>query len=138
MYTSCLDKEKEIGECSKENTCNSSEYPEKLNSSNEIIFPNAGKKIPVKIILCENEEVNSTQNGTEPFENNSSGNLTPSPLQNLTENFIRFSSSNINNFSIGDNIIVFLVYLICLLEVLMHIYFINLIIYFNKINSFYI
>jgi hypothetical protein len=102
MYTSCLEKEKETGECSKENTSNNSDYQEKLYSNTDIIFSNAGKKIPVRIILCENEEVNSTQNGTEPFENNSSGHLTPSPLQNLTENFIRFSNSNINNFSIGN------------------------------------
>lgn len=102
MYASCPEKEKEPGECSKENTSLNSDLPEKLNSNNDVIFSNAGKKIPVRIILSENEEVNSTQNGTEPFENNSSGHLTPSPLQNLTENFIRFSNSNINNFSIGN------------------------------------
>ncbi len=102
MYTSCLEKEKETGECSKENTSYNSDFPEKLNSNNDIILPNTGKKIPVKIILSENEEVNSTHNCTEPFENNSSGHLSPSTLQNLTENFIRFSNSNINNFYIGN------------------------------------
>lgn len=107
MYTSCLEKEKETGESSKENTSFNSDFPEKSNLTNDKVFPNTGKKIPVKIILCENEEVNSTQNGTEPFENNSSGHLTPSPLPNLTENFIRFSSSNINNFSIGNYLSLF-------------------------------
>ena len=123
MYASCPEKEKEPGECSKENTSLNSDLPEKLNSNNDVIFSNAGKKIPVKIILSENEEVNSTQNGTEPFENNSSGHLTPSPLQNLTENFIRFSNSNINNFSIGNlNLFFYIFFLVAFTKKFINIY----------------
>jgi len=105
MYASCSDKEKETGECSNEHSVIISDFPEKNNASINIVLPNTGKKIPIKIILSENEEVTSTENNTEPFENNSSGNLTPSPIQNFTESFIRFSNSNMNNFSIGNKYI---------------------------------
>ena len=106
MYTSCFEKEKEIGECSLkyDTTNNNNDYPIKINLTNDLIFSNQGKKIPIKIILSENEEVVSTANNTEPFENNSSGNVTPSPMQNFTENFIKFSNSNINNFTIGNTL----------------------------------
>ena len=101
MYTSWFEKEKDRGECSHEHINYNSDVIEKINSLNEMICANKPKKIPIKIILTDNEEVISTENNTEPFENNSSGNVSLSPIPNFTENFIRFSNSNINNFTIG-------------------------------------
>ncbi len=103
MYTSCFEREKELGECSNEHNSFNSDMIERNISfpNSENFFNNKHKKIPIKIILSENEEVISTENNTEPFENNTSGNNSPSPLQNFTENFIRFSNTNINNFTIG-------------------------------------
>lgn len=101
MYTRCLGNDKEKGECSSELVNSHSEATEKPFDFQESFNNNKLKKIPIKIILSENEEIASTQNNTEPTENNYSGNYSPSPLQNLTESFIKFSDSNINNFKIG-------------------------------------
>lgn len=102
MYiSSCFEKEKEIVECSNELISFHSEVIETPFNFQESFTNNKLKKIPIKIILSDNEEVASTDNNSEPLENNSSENYSPSPLQNFTEGFIRFSNSNINNFKIG-------------------------------------
>ena len=103
MHTSCFEKEKEIAECSNDYNSFNSELIEKnfTFNTNETFF-NKPKKIPIKIILSENEEVISTKNNTEQFDNTTSGNNSPSQIPNLTENFIKFSNTNISNIIIGN------------------------------------
>ena len=105
MYTTCFEKHRELGDISKSiNDSNSliSDSFEKnntFNSNESFLFK--PKKIPITIILSENEEVISTQNNSEQFDNTASVNNSPSQIQNFTENFIKFSNSNTSNITIG-------------------------------------
>jgi hypothetical protein len=102
MYTGCFESDKFNREGKNKLSCFTSNniYKNQTHPNEDIKFSNRGKKIPIKIILSENEEVLSTYN-SECYENNSSGITTPFPIQNSTENYLKFSNSKINNFSIG-------------------------------------
>ena len=100
MYTSCLEREKEPSLYSNEHTCQAYDIQD-YNLYQSETFQKL-KKIPIKIILSDNEEVYSTaEMQGETFDKNSSGSSSPSGLENLTTNFIRFSNTNVNNFTIG-------------------------------------
>ena len=105
MYTSCFEKVKEIGECSNDfNSFNSELIEKNITFNSNEAFLNKPKKIPIKIILSENEEVLSTKNNSEQLDNTASLDNSPSQIPNLTENFIKFSNSNTSNIIIGNYI----------------------------------
>ena len=101
MYPNCLFREEDtFKRVNDHNGCNL-DFSERF--SNKEKYFNKPKKIPIKIILSEYEEITSTENNTEPFDFNSCGNLSPSINENLTNNFIKFSNANSNNYSLGKN-----------------------------------
>jgi hypothetical protein len=110
MFNSCFEHQKDSGESLYDSNSFNSESFEKMNSVTSInnIYPNSNeafifkpKKIPIKIILSENEnengEVISTQYNSEQLDNTASLNFSPFQIQNFTENFVKFSNTNTTN-----------------------------------------
>ena len=104
MFNTCFEKHRDLGESINDNISFNSELyrSEKnntFNSNESFLFK--PKKIPIKIILSENEEVISTQNNSEQFDTTNSVNNSPSQIQNFTENFIKFSNTNTSNVTMS-------------------------------------
>lgn len=121
MYTSCFNKHGDIGEFysdsnNSSNSPNTDSFEKYMNpvhsNENFLIKP---KRIPIKIILSDNEEVISTQNFSEQNDNMNissvNNSLSPSQINmnmnmassnyQLAEHFIKFSENNTSNVSIG-------------------------------------
>lgn len=103
MHTCSFEKERDLGEWSNESNSFNSDFLERNISlqQNEAFFFKP-KRIPIKIILSDNEEVISTKTPSEQFEFSSSLNNSPGHIQNFTESFIKFSNGNVTNILIGN------------------------------------
>jgi hypothetical protein len=146
MFNTCFEQQKDSGESIYDSNSFNSESFEKMNSvysitntytnSNEA-FLFKPKKIPIKIILSENEndnlnvEVISTQNNSEQLDHTASLNFSPSQIQNFTENFIKFSNTNTSEVTMRKKLIILFPFF---LKKLMRIFFLKD--FFNNFINF--